>query len=283
MTYLELAYRVLEETQRLLWVDDIWRIAKEKGYIKELEQHYENEEDNINFLDNVLYKKVGQNKLRLLEEKGLYYLVDVNNLAAQIETALYGSSISSYQEILTHKKVKHFSPSTRGFDGMVLFFLLAVGFPVSLYISTSFYDGSYLDPIFIGGTVALMICFAIIVLVYLQLTNCDFYIHPDKIEIYRTFFPKNKVVSILIKDLVKIEAWGLGTESQINSDFKSLVFTYQNNGTTYVKKIRCHGYINPSTSYDPFSVVIRNFESFATLRVFLQEICAIQNIPYQEK
>jgi hypothetical protein len=284
MTYLELAYKVLEETQRLLWVDDIWHIATKKGYTKALEKTYSNEEDNINALDNVLFHEVGKHSLRLLEEKGLYYLVHFENLATQIETALHGASINSYQEVLDQKKVKRFSPSTRGFEGMVFFFLLAIGFPVSLYLSTLFQGGFYLGATLIIATSSLMFCFVIIVLLYLQFTNCDVHIHSNRIDIYRTFYPKNKVVSILIKDLVGIEACGLGTEDQINSDFKSLTFTYNNTTQEVIsKKIRCHGYINPSASYDPFSILIRNFESFVTLRAFLKEICAVCNIPYQEK
>lgn len=292
MTYLELAYKVLEETQRLLWVDDIWHIAEEKGYTKTLEKTYPKEEDNVNVLDNVLYAEVGKHTLRLLEKKGLYYLVDFENLSTQIETALYGVSMNTYKEVLKRKKVKRFSPSTRGFSGMIFFFLLAIGFPISLYLTTSFQGGFYLTPMLIIGTSVLLFCFAGAVLLYLQLTNCDVHIHSDKIAIYRTFYPKNKIASILIKDLTQIEACGLGTESQINSDFKSLTFTYQNSSSTptagtkqesITKKIRCHGYINPSTSYDPFSILIRNFESFVTLRAFLKEICTIHEIPYQEK
>lgn len=282
MTYLELAYKVLEETQQLLWVDDIWRIAKEKGYTQKLTNKYVEEEDNINALDNVLYQEVGNHTLRLLEKKGLYYLVNFENLTTQVETALFGPSISTFQEVLDHKKVKRFSPSKRGFDGMVLFFLLAIGFPTSLYISTSLQGDFYLNASLVIGTISLMACFLLIVLAYLQFTNCDIHIHPDKIVLYRTFYPKNKVQSILIKDLEAVEAFGLGTENQINSDFKSLTFTYKEGVQSISKKIRCHGYINPSLSYDPFSIVIRNFESFLTLRAFLKEICALNDIPYQE-
>lgn len=292
MTYLELAYKVLEETQRLLWVDDIWHIAKEKGYTKTLQKAYAREEDNINALDNVLYEEVGKHTLRLLEEEGLYYLVNFENLSAQIEQALHGLSLNSYQEVLEQDKVKYFSPSTRGFSGMLFFFLLAIGFPISLYLGTLFQGGFYLGFILIISTSSLLCCFVLLVFLYLQLTNCDIHIHPDSIHIYRTFYPKNKIVSISIKDLIRVEAFGLGVESQINSDFKSLVFTYQNSGSSakasksteiITKKIRCHGYINPSASYDPFSILIRSFESFVTLRAFLKEICTMHEIPYQEK
>lgn len=282
MTYLELAYQVLEETQQLLWVDDIWRIAKEKGYTKKLTQTYTNEEDNINALDNVLYQEVGNHTLRLLEKKGLYYLVTIDNLAAQVETALFGPSISTYQEVIQYKKVKRFSPSKRGFDGMVLFFLFAIGFPISLYISSTIQGGFYVNIGLVISTVGLMACFLLMVLLYLQFTNCDISIHSDKIVFSRTFYPKNKILSILIKDLEGIEAFGLGTENQINSDFKSLIFTYKDGTQSISKKVRCHGYINPSPSYDPFSIVIRNFESFLTLRAILKEICVLNDIPYQE-
>ncbi|MBL4648435.1 MAG: hypothetical protein JKY03_01800 [Aureispira sp.] len=292
MTYLELAYKVLEETQRLLWVDDIWRIAEEKGYTKAVKKMFIKEEDNINALDNILYKEVGNRTLRLLEKKGLYYLVDVENLSKQIETALYGFSIHSYQEIVAHKKVKRFAPSTRGFSGMFFVFLLVIGFPISLYLTAYFQGGFYLSPTLIIGTGSLLFCFSIVVFLYFQFTNCAIRIHSDRINIYRAFYPKNRVASILINDLMRIEVRGLSTENQTNSNFKSLTFTYQNKLSTseegigqetITKKIRCHGYINPSPSYDPFSILIRNFESFVTLGAFLKEISSVRNIPYQEK
>ncbi|CAA6811303.1 MAG: Unknown protein [uncultured Aureispira sp.] len=292
MTYLELAYKVLEETQRLLWVDDIWRIATEKGYTKAVKKAYTKEEDNINVLDAILYEAVGKHRLRLLEKKGLYYLVDATNLPAQIETALYGPSINSYQELVTHKKVKHFLPSTQGFSGMSFLFLLIIGFPISLCLAANFQGGFYLSASLVIGISSLLLCFAVVLLLYFQFTNCSIRIHSDRINIYRTFYPKNKIVSIPIKNLVRIEVTGLGAENQLNSTFKSLTLTYQNNFSIagavteqeiVTKKIRCHGYINPSTSYDPFAILIRNFESFVTLRKFLKEIAVVYNIPYQEK
>jgi hypothetical protein len=292
MTYLELAYKVLEETQRLLWVDDIWRIAKEKGYTKSVQKIYTKDEDNINALDNILYEEVGNHSLRLLEEKGLYYLLGIENLSAQIETALYGTTISSYQEILDHKKVKRFTPSTRGFSGMFFVFLLIVGFPISLYLSSYFQGGFYLSPTLIIGLSSLLFCFTVVILFYFRLTNCAIRIHSDRINIYRAFYPRTKIVSIFIKDLVRIEVTGLGREHQDNNNFKNLTFTYRNKLSTstngkaqelITKKIRCHGYINPSASYDPFSILVRNFESFVTLRTFLEEISSVYNIPYQEK
>jgi hypothetical protein len=292
MTYIELAYKVLEETQRLLWVDDIWHIAKEKGYTKLLKKTYPKEEDNINALDNVLYEEVGKETLRLLEKKGLYYLVDVENLSTQIETALYGASINSYQEVVEHKKAKRFSPSTKGFSGMFFFCLLIVGFPVSLYLSISSQHIFHLSSTLIIGLSSLLFCFVIVVLLYFHFTNCMVHILSDRINIYRFFYPKNRIISIPITDLISIEAAGLGADNQIIGNAKSLTFTYQNKDTSptegakkgiITKKIRCHGYINPSASYDPFSILIRNFESFVTLRAFLKEICAAGNIPYQEK
>lgn len=292
MTYLELAYKVLEETQRLLWVDDIWRIAKEKGYTKTLQKEYTKEEDNINALDNILYEEVGNHTLRLLEKKGLYYLLDTDNLPAQIERALYGNHVGSYQEIVEHKTVKRFAPSTTGFSGMFFVFLLIIGFPISLYLTSSFQGGYYLSSTLIIGLSSLLFCFALVALLYFRFTNCAIRIHSDRINIYRAFYPRSKVLSIPIQDLVRIEASGLGKEHQINSTFKNLTFTYQNKTSIskansaqeiITKKIRCHGYINPSTSYDPFSILIRNFESFVTLRAFLKEICSVRNIPYQEK
>lgn len=291
MTYLELAYKVLEETQGLLWVDDIWRIAKEKGYTNEIPKTYPKEEDNINALDNILYKEVGNHTLRLLEKKGLYYLLDTDNLSAQMETALYGSSISSYQEIVAHKKVKRFTPSTVGFSGMFFVFLLIIGFPISLYFVSHLQGGFYLSSTLIVGVSSLMLCFAILALFYFRLTNCAIRIHSDRINIYRAFYPRNKIASILIKDLVRIDVSGLGAEHEIASKFKCVTFTYQKQHAKVeasatqeiiTKKIRCHGYINPSTSYDPFSILVRNFESFVTLRAFLKEICSARNIPYQE-
>jgi hypothetical protein len=293
MTYLELAYKVLEETQRLLWVDDIWQIAKEKGYTKTLKESYTKEEDNINALDNILYAEIGKHTLRLLEKKGLYYLVDMENLSAQIETALYGTSILSYREIVAHQKVKRFRPSTRGFSGMFFFSLLIICVPIGLYLSInapSFF--SLLSPTLIIGFSSLLFSFIILVLLYFQFTNVVIRIHSDRINIYRLFYPKNRVVSILISDLISIEASGLDTDNQISSNAKSLTFRYQKSRSTseenprqeiITKKIRCHGYINPSGSYDPFSILIRNFESFVTLRAFLKEICAVRKIPYQEK
>lgn len=282
MTYLELAYKVLEETQQLLWVDDVWDIAKEKGYTELLKDPYKKEEANINQLDAIMYHEVGENSLRLIEEKGLYYLTTFEDLPQLVETAFHGPTLRSYQELLTHKSEKHFSPSTRGFDGMVLFFVVAIGFPISLYISTTIQGSFYLGSTMILGTLILTLCFAAIVLLHLQSTNCDVSIYSDRIDFYRTFYPKNKMLSIPIKDLVSIQAHGLGREDQITSDFKFLILNYKKGKQVFTKKIRCHGYINPNPIYDPFSIPIRNFESFTTLRAFLKGICLHHKLPYEE-
>ncbi|BDS09383.1 winged helix-turn-helix domain-containing protein [Aureispira anguillae] len=282
MTYLELAYKVLEETQRLLWVDDIWEIAQEKGYTKLLKKTYPREEDNINQLDALMYQEVGRHNLRLIETEGLYYLTTFEQLPQLVENALYGTGISSYQDILDYNKPKHFSPSTRGFDGMVLFFVVAIGFPISLYISTTIQGSFYLGPQLLLTTAILTLCFAFMVFLYLQLTNCDISIYPDRIDFYRTFYPSHKILSLPIKNLVSIQANGLGQEDQIKSDLKFLLIEYKEGKKILQKKIRCHGYINPSPIYDPFCVLIRNFESFITLRAFLKEICQQHNLLYRE-
>lgn len=282
MTYLELAYKVLEETQRLLWVDDIWEIAKAKGYTQTLKYTYPKEEDNINQLDAILYQEVGKKNLRLLEEKGLYYLSNFDQLPQLIEAALYGSSILTFQEVQAHHTAKHFSPSTRGFDGMILFFVVAIGFPISLYLSSVIQGSFHLSYALIFQTMGLTLLFALMVFLHIQMTNCDISIYPDRIDFYRTFFPKYKILSVPIKDLQRIQAFGLGREDQIKSDFKYLIIQYQKGEENITKKIRCHGYINPSTTYDPFCVLIRNFQSFITLRAFLKEICLQHNLFYQE-
>ena len=147
---------------------------------------YTKEEDNINALDNILYAEIGKNTLRLLEKKGLYYLVDMENLSTQIETALHGTSIHSYQEIVAHQKVKRFIPSTRGFSGMFFFCLLIIFFPISLYISIhSQAIFSLLTPTLIIGFSSLLLCFITLVLLYFQFTNCVIHIHSDRINIYR--------------------------------------------------------------------------------------------------
>jgi hypothetical protein len=77
----------------------------------------------------------------------------------------------------------------------------------------------------------------------------------------------------------------LGGKTQINTNFKSLPFTYQNKLSisvestaqeTSTKKIRCHAQINPSASYDPFSILIRNLESFVTLGAFLKNFSSVR-------
>lgn len=282
MTYLELAYKVLEETQQLLWVDDVWDIAKEKGYTQLLKKTYQKEEHNINQLDAIMYREVGNNNLRLIEEKGLYYLTTFKNLPELVETVFHGSTIRNFQELITQKGEKHFSPSTRGFDGMVLFFVVAIGFPISLYISSIIQGSFYLGYTLVFGTLILTLFSAIIVFLHLQATNCDIRIYPDRIDFHRTFYPKNQMLSIPIQDLISIKAHGLGREDQIKSDFKFLVLNYKKDKQTITKKIRCHGYINPNPIYDPFSIPIRNFESFTTLRVFLKGICLHYKLPYEE-
>ena len=119
MTYLELGIKVLEEAQRLLSVDEIWAIATKKGYDKSLNKSYVTKEDNVNTLDNVLYKNIGKEQhIALLVEQGLYYLNTFENLPLLVEEALDGPFLKSYQEIVARNKPKRFSPSKRGFDGM---------------------------------------------------------------------------------------------------------------------------------------------------------------------
>lgn len=284
MSPLELAYKVLEEEQQLLWVDDIWRIATQKNYISQLKKIYEETDDNVSALDSILYNKVGQGQLRLLEEKGLYYLTNFEQLPQKIEAALYGSSISTFAEVQQTGKIKHFSPSTRGFDGMVLFFIVAVGFPLSLYLTTIFQGSLALSFFSLLLMLGLLSFFAFLAYAYLQLTNATLIITSDHLECYYLFYPKKLKFQVEWTKLTKIEACGLGEELQLKSDIKYLVFHYQTE-TGEIKKqlIRCHGYINPSPHYDPFATLIRNYESFVLLRAFLKEIAQEYTIPYEER
>lgn len=283
MTRVELAYKVLEEEQQLLWVDDIWRIAAEKGYTKQLKKQYEEKEHNINALDYALYEKVGQGKLRLLEEKGLYYLTSFKQLPPKIEQALYGPSISSFAEVQQTGKAKHFRPCTRGFDGMVLFFIVAVGLPLSLYLTTLFQGSLAFSLLSVLLMVGLLSFFAFLAYAYLQLTNATLIIAPTYLACSYLFPPKKLKFKVDLAQLTKIEACGLGEELQLKSDIKYLVFHYQTKeGTAQKHLVRCHGYINPSPHYDPFSILVRNYESFVLVRKFLQEIAQVYAIPYEE-
>lgn len=283
MTRIELAYKVLEEEQQLLWVDDIWRIAAEKGYTNELEHQYETLEDNVNSLDSTLYERIGQGKLRLLEEKGLYYLTNFEKLPQKMERAQFGPSISSFAEVKKTGKAKHFRPSTRGFDGMVLFFILAVGLPFSLYLTTVLQGTLALSLLSLVLMAGLLSFFALLAYAYLQMTNATLIIAPDHLECYYLFYPKKLKFKVNWTQVTKIEACGLGEELQLKSDIKYLAFYYKNEeGVAKKQLIRCHGYINPSPHYDPFSIVIRNFESFVLLRAFLEEITQVYGITYEE-
>lgn len=284
MTRTELAYKVLEEEQQLLWVDDIWRIAVEKGYAAQLSKQYDELAYNINALDHALYQKVGQGSLRLLEEKGLYYLTSFEQLPLKIEGALHGTSCLHFHEVQATGTPKQFSPSTRGFDGMVLFFILAVGFPLSLYLTTVFQGSLALSLLSILLMVGLLSFFALLAYAYLQLTNATLIIAPEHLECYYIFYPKKLKFTIDWTQLTKIEACGLGEELQLKSDIKYFVFHYQTKeDVAQTRTIRCHGYINPSPHYDPFSILIRNHESFVLLRAFLKEIAALHNITYEER
>ncbi len=284
MTGVEMAYRVLEEEQRLLWVDDIWRLAQEKGYTEQLSKVYSTTEHNINALDSALYDKVGQSKLRLLEEKGLYYLFDCPDLSKKIEQALYGATIWNFATVQKRGKPKHFTPSTRGFDGMVLFFMLAVGLPLSLYLTTLLQGNLALSLLSLLLVLSLLLFFALLAYGYLQLTNAAITIAPDYLECHFIFYPKRLKFRLNWTQLTKIEARGLGEELQLKSDVKCLTFHYQDSkGQAQQRTIRCHGYINPSPHYDPFSILIRNYESFVLLRRFFREIAQTYDIVYEEK
>lgn len=283
MTYLELAIKVLKETQKLLWVDDIWATAKEKGYYQNLDLIYDEEEDNIKALDHALYVNVNQNNsLGLLKEKGLYYLTSFEQLPMLIEEALDGPSIRTFQEIVDKNQPKKFSPSKRGYDGMVLFFVAPVGFPISLYITSSIQGSFYPTFWFVSTTALLTILSAPLVLLYLQMTNCDVTIHPDRIDFTRMFPPYSPIISIPINTITAFHAHGLGSEEQISSDFKYLEITYKKDNKLTTKRLRCHGYINPHPIYNPHDIRIRNHESFVMLRAFLKEISSTHQLDYRE-
>ncbi|MGH1334648.1 MAG: hypothetical protein ACRBFS_00865 [Aureispira sp.] len=284
MTRIELAYKVLEEEKQLLWVDDIWRLATEKGYVNQLPQQYDELEHNINALDDALYQKVGQGRLRLLEEKGQYYLTNFKQLPLKIESALHGPSCIHFKEVQETGTAKHFKPSTRGFDGMVLFFILAIGLPLSLYLTTIFQGSLALSLLSMLLMAGLLSFFALLAYAYLQLTNATLIIAPEHLECYYLFYPKKLQFKVNWTQLTKIEACGLGEELQLKSDVKYLVFHYQTEeGEARTRTIRCHGYINPSPHYDPFSILIRNYESFVLLRAFLKEIAELYAITYEER
>ncbi len=283
MTYLELAKKVLEETQQLMWVDDIWKLAKEKGYSGDLEKTYDSEQDNINALDSALYRSVGTDSLGLLKSEGLYYLTTFDNLSQLVADALDGSSIKSYQEVLDNQSVKTFSPTKRGFDGMLLFFVVPIGLPLSFYITGTGILGTYMPSMeLFAGTFSLTCCFALLVFLYIQLTNCNVNIHPDKIEFARIFRPHSLIGTIPIKDIVEINVKGLGREEQISSDFKYIKIKFKKNNKEATQLFRCHAYINPNPNYDPSRIQLKHHENFANLRAFLKEICVHQGANYSE-
>jgi hypothetical protein len=284
MTTIKMAYRVLEEEQRLLWADDIWNIASEKGYTKELSRKYEQLEHNINALDNTLFDQVGKGQLRLLEKEGLYYLTSFEQLPSKIEDALHGPTMRSFAEVVKRNRPKHFRPCTRGFDGMVLFFILAVGLPLSLYLTTLIQGNLAFSLLSLFWMLGLLSGFGLLAYAYLQWSNAAITISPKQLECYYAFYPKRLKFQLAWSQLSKIEARGLGEELQLKSDIKYLIFYYSNEkGQPQQRLVRCHGYINPSPHYDPFSVQVRNYESFVLLRQFLKEVAALYDIPYEEK
>jgi len=284
MTHLELAKQVLEEEQQFLWVDDIWLIAKEKGYDKKLENIYPDEQDNVNALDVALYESLDQEDkvFGLIAERGLYYLNSFKNLSQLAENALEPSTIKSYKEVLDKQKVKGFTPTWKGLDGMILFFVIPIGIPISLY-ATATALGSYSPTKWLFlGTIVLTILSAFPVLLYIQLTNCSVHIYADRIEFIRILRPNNLIEAIDLLDITAIKAKGLGREEQISSDFKFIEISYKKGGKERTKRFRCHAYINPNPVFNPYRKRVLNHQSFVALRGFLKEIAAVHQIDYSE-
>lgn len=285
MTYLELAKKVLAEAHRLMWVDDIWTFAKKKGYDKELPNVFSNEEDNINMLDSVLFQHIGdEDEIGLLKEHGLYFLTTFDKLPLLVEDALDGHIVRTFKEVQESKKPKKFSPSKRGFDGMIFFWSIPVGFPISLYVMMTIQGSFHPGPILILGTPGMMLLFFMpLGLFHLWSTNCDVTIYPDRIEFYRIFVPKMLMQSVPIKDLKSISVKGIGLESQVKSDFKYIDISFQKGKQVIKQRVRSHAYINPPDYYDPFQIRVHDHESFTSLRSFLKEICTFQGIDYREE
>jgi hypothetical protein len=284
MNYLELAVQVLEEEQQLLWVDDIWLIAKEKGYDKKLEKIYTDQQDNVNALDVALYKSLdgGDKTFGLIPERGLYYLNSFKNLSQLAENALEPSTIKSYQEVVDNQKVKGFTPTWKGLDGMILFFVIPIGIPISIY-ATATALGSYSPTIALFlGSIGLIILSAFPVLLYIQFTNCSVHIYSNRIEFVRMLRPNNLIEAIAFSDILSVKAKGLGREEQISSDFKSIEIRYKKAEQEHTKRFRCHAYINPNPIFNPYRKRLLNHQSFVALRGFLKEIAAVHQIDYSE-
>ncbi len=283
MSYLELAIKILEEEQQLLRVEDIFDIAILKGYLKLSDFDVNDENDVLNLIEDDLIDSISEdNNLRILKDLSFFYLTSFENLPHLVENILDGPSVMSFKEIVESGSEKKFQPSKRGFDGMVLFYAIACGLPVGMYIVSKIMDSYFPLLLFMSGVFCVVMCFVFIVLLYLQLTNCSLVIRPDIIEFRRIFPPKLLICRIEIKDILQIEAKGLGKEEQISSDFKYLKITFMDNGKENIKKIRCHAYVNPDERYTPYRYLIRNHESFVTLRAFLKEICMLHKIDYSE-
>ncbi len=283
MPYLELAIKILEEKQQLMTVEEIWYSVKEKGYDKSLENKTSDDDYFINELESCLIKSLSEgNKVRILKSEKLYYLTTFENLSQLIEIKLDGPFINTFQEVSESGNVKNFHPCMRGYDGMVLFFSIPVGFPIGFYLSSKILDSYFPISSLMLGTILITICFSLLALVYIYFTNCRISVHPDKIEFHRIFSTKILICSIPIKDILSIQAKGLGPEQQIKSDFKFIRIKYTQEGLETTKTFRCHGYINPDTIFNPYRYLIRNHESFVSVRSFLKEICLVQNSEYSE-
>ena len=165
---------------------------------------------------------------------------------------------------------------------MVLFYSIPVGFPVGFYVTSKILDSYFPISSLILGTLLITFCFALLVLLYIHLTNCSISIHPDKIEFHRIFPPKKLITTIPIKEILSIQVKGLGREQQISSDFKFIKINYTQEGLETTRIFRCHGYVNPDPIFNPYRFLIRNHESFVQVRSFLKEICALQKTAYSE-
>jgi hypothetical protein len=283
MSYLELAIKILEEEQQLLRVEDIYDIAILKGYLKLSDFDVNDENDVLNLIEDDLIDSISEdNNLRMLKDLYFFYLTSFENLPHLVENLLDGPSVNSYKEIVESGSEKIFQPSKRGFDGMILFYAIACGLPVGIYIISRVMDSYFPLLLFMSGIFAVVMCFVIFVLIYLQLTNCSLVIRPETIEFRRIFHPKFLICKIAIKDILQIEAKGLGKEEQISSDFKYLKIKFRDNGNERIKKFRCHAYTNPDEYYNPYHYLIRNHESFVTIRAFLKEISNCNDIEYIE-
>ena len=137
MSYLELAIKILEEKQQLMNVEEIWSSAKEKGYDKSLENKTSDDDFFINKLELCLINSLSENNiLGVLKSEKLFYLTTFENLSKLVEIKLNGPFIQNFQEVSESGNVKKFHPGTRGYDGMVLFFSIPVGFPIGFYITS---------------------------------------------------------------------------------------------------------------------------------------------------